>query len=145
MRPLSPRLDLSAPSADGTTLRDVIDAWPKWVDETIIRPLDNPVAAGEALTVLRGSLAPDGAILKGAAASGALFQHEGPALVFDGVADLMARIDAPDLDVTADHIIILRGAGPIGGPGMPEAGSLPIPSKLARGGIKDMVRISDAR
>lgn len=145
MRRLASRLDLSAPAADGRTLGDVIDAWPEWIDETVIRPVDNPVAAGEALIVLRGSLAPDGAVLKRAAASSALLQHEGRALVFDGLEDLAARIDDPDLDVTPDHVLILRGAGPVGGPGMPEAGSIPIPAKLARAGVKDMVRISDAR
>jgi dihydroxyacid dehydratase/phosphogluconate dehydratase len=83
-------------------------------------------------------------VLKRAAASGALLQHEAPALVFDGLDDLMARIDDPALPVTPDHVLVLRGAGPIGA-GMPEAGSIPIPAKLARAGVKDMVRISDAR
>jgi len=145
MRQLRSRLDLSAASADGRTIGDVIDAWAPWIDETVIRPIDTPVAPGEALIVLRGSLAPGGAVLKRAAASGALLQHEGPAIVFNGVEDLAARIDAPDLPVTPDSVLILRGAGPIGGPGMPEAGSLPIPSVLARKGVKDVIRISDAR
>ena len=145
MRQLRSRLDLGVVSADGRTVGEVIDAWPEWIDDSVIRPMDNPVAPGEALIVLRGSLAPDGAVLKRAAASEALLQHEGPAIVFDGIADLAARIDAPDLDVTPDHVLILRGAGPIGGPGMPEAGSLPIPAVLARAGIKDVIRISDAR
>ena len=145
MRQLRSRLNLSAASADGRTIGDVIDAWPAWIDDSVIRPIDNPVAAGEALIVLRGSLAPGGAVLKRAAASEALLQHEGPALVFDGVEDLAARIDDPDLGVTADHVLILRGAGPIGGPGMPEAGSRPIPRALARAGVRDVIRISDAR
>ena len=145
MRRLGPRLDLSALAADGRTLGDVAESWPEWTDETVIRPLDEPVAPGEALTVLRGSLAPDGAVLKRAAAGAGLLQHEGPALVFEGLDDLAARIDDPDLPVTPEHVLVLRGAGPIGGPGMPEAGSLPIPRKLARSGVTDMLRISDAR
>jgi dihydroxy-acid dehydratase len=107
--------------------------------------VDDPVVPGEALAVLRGSLAPGGAILKRAAASDRLLRHEGPALVFDGLDDLARRIDDPDLPVTAEHVLILRGAGPVGGPGMPEAGAVPIPKKLAQAGVKDMVRISDAR
>jgi len=145
LRRLAHRLDLSAPAADGRTLRAVIDHWPTWTDDAVIRGLDNAVAPGEALAVLRGSLAPDGAVFKRAAASSALLQHEAPALVFDGLEDLTARIDDPDLPVTPDHVLILRGVGPVGGPGMPEAGSIPIPAKLAREGVKDMVRISDAR
>jgi dihydroxy-acid dehydratase len=123
----------------------VIAAWPAWIDDTVIRKLSDPVAPGEALAVLRGTLAPDGAILKRAATSGALLQHEAPALVFEGLEDLAARIDDPDLPVTPEHVLVLRGAGPIGGPGMPEAGSIPIPTKLGRAGVTDMVRISDAR
>ena len=145
VRRLGPRLDLTALAADGRTLGDVADSWPEWTDETVIRRLDEPVAPGEALAVLRGSLAPNGAVLKRAAAGTGLLQHEGPALVFEGLDDLAARIDAPDLPVTPEHVLVLRGAGPIGGPGMPEAGSLPIPRKLARSGVTDMLRISDAR
>jgi dihydroxy-acid dehydratase len=84
-------------------------------------------------------------VLKRAAANVSLLQHEGPALVFEGLEDLADRIDDPDLPVTPDHVLILRGVGPVGGPGMPEAGSIPIPAKLARQGVKDMLRISDAR
>jgi dihydroxy-acid dehydratase len=145
MRRLASRLDLSAPAADGRTLGAVLDAWPAWVDDDVVRTPERPVAPGEALALLRGSLAPDGAVLKRAAASDTLLQHEAPALVFDGLDDLAARIDAPDLPVTPDHVLVLRGVGPVGGPGMPEAGSIPIPAKLARAGVKDMVRISDAR
>jgi dihydroxy-acid dehydratase len=142
---LGDRLDLSAAAADGRAWRDVLAALPPWTDASVIRSADDPVAAGEALAVLRGSLAPDGAVLKRAAASDRLLQHEGPALVFDGLEDLVARLDDPALMVTPEHVLVLRGVGPIGGPGMPEAGSLPIPRKLARTGITDMVRISDAR
>jgi dihydroxy-acid dehydratase len=144
MRTLSSRLDGSVVAADGRQLGELLQAWPGWIDDSVIRPIDRPVAAGEALAILRGSLAPGGAVLKRAAATGALLQHEGPALVFDGLDDLAARVDDPALAVTADHVLVLRGAGPIGA-GMPEAGSIPIPAKLARAGVKDMVRISDAR
>lgn len=144
LRRLRSRLDLSVMAADGRRLGDVLDAWPAWTDDRVIRPLDNPVAAGEALAVLRGSLAPDGAVLKRAAATGPLLQHEGPALVFDGLDDLAARLDDPALPVTPETVLVLRGTGPIGA-GMPEAGSISIPAKLARAGVTDMVRISDAR
>jgi dihydroxy-acid dehydratase len=145
MRRLRERLDLTVTMADGRSLGDVLDAWPAWVDDGVIRELSDPVAPGEALAILHGSLAPGGAVLKRAAASANLLSHEGPALVFDGLEDMASRIDDPDLDVTPDHVLILRGAGPVGGPGMPEAGSVPIPRKLAKAGVKDMVRISDAR
>jgi dihydroxy-acid dehydratase len=145
MRRLGDRLDLDVITADGRRLGEVLDRWPDWVDDTVVRTVDDPVVPGEALAVLRGSLAPGGAILKRAAASDRLLRHEGPALVFDGLDDLARRIDDPDLPVTAKHVLILRGAGPVGGPGMPEAGAVPIPKKLAQAGVKDMVRISDAR
>jgi dihydroxy-acid dehydratase len=145
LRRLAALLDLSVAMADGRALREVIAEWPPWTDDAVIRTLDDAVAPGEALTVLRGSLAPDGAVLKRAAASSALLQHEAPALVFDGLDDLAARIDDPALPVTPEHLLILRGVGPVGGPGMPEAGSIPIPARLARAGVRDMIRISDAR
>jgi dihydroxy-acid dehydratase len=145
MRKLKDRLDLSVTMADGRSLGEVLDAWPAWVDDSVIRDVSNPVAPGEALAILHGSLAPGGAVLKRAAASPNLLSHEGPALVFDGLVDMANRIDDPDLDVTPNHVLILRGAGPVGAPGMPEAGSVPIPRKLAKAGVKDMVRVSDAR
>jgi dihydroxy-acid dehydratase len=144
LRRLASRLDLTMPAADGRTLGDVVSSWPEWTDARVIRTEREPVAPGEALAVLRGSLAPGGAVLKRAAASGALLQHEGPALVFEGLDDLAERLDDPSLVVTPDHVLVLRGAGPVGA-GMPEAGSVPIPAKLARAGVADMVRISDAR
>lgn len=144
LRRLGEGLDGSVAMADGRTLAQVLAEWPDWVDEAVIRPPDRPAAPGEALAVLRGSLAPDGAVLKRAAASDGLLQHEAPAMVFDGLEHLAARLDDPDLHVTPDHILVLRGVGPVGA-GMPEAGSIPIPSRLARAGVKDMVRISDAR
>jgi len=110
-----------------------------------IRKRDDPVSAEGAIAILRGNLAPTGAVIKQSAASPALMQHEGKAVLFDGVDDLVARIDSPDLDVNPEDILVLRNAGPRGGMGMPEAGYLPIPAKLARQGVKDMVRISDAR
>ena len=144
MRRLSSRLDGTVITGEGLAHNDVLASWPAWIDERVIRSVDQPVASGEALAILRGSLAPNGAVLKRAAASLTLLQHEGPALVFNDLDDLAARIDDPALPVTPDHVLVLRGAGPIAA-GMPEAGSIPIPGKLARAGIKDMVRVSDAR
>jgi dihydroxy-acid dehydratase len=115
------------------------------VDEEIIRPLNRPVVPSEAIAILTGNLAPKGAAIKLSAATKELTTHEGPALVFDSLEDLARRIDDPALPVTPDHCLVLRNAGPIGAPGMPEAGALPIPKKLAEKGVKDMVRISDAR
>ncbi len=144
-RRLGERLDTSARLVNGETMGDVVARWPAYVDDEVIRPVDRPVVAGDPIAILHGSLAPQGAAIKLAAATPSLFQHEGPALVFDSLADLAARIDDPDLDVTPDHVLVLRNAGPIGAPGMPEAGALPIPKRLGSKGVKDMVRISDAR
>ncbi|MCC7271381.1 MAG: dihydroxy-acid dehydratase [Alphaproteobacteria bacterium] len=145
MKRLDGRLDRSAATVMGCTLGEALARTPDWSDEKVIRPLADPISHGEALAIVRGTLAPDGAVIKRAAATQALMRHEGPAMVFDDIADLMARIDDPDLPVTADHVLVLRYAGPVGAPGMPEAGGIPIPRKLARAGVKDMVRISDAR
>jgi dihydroxy-acid dehydratase len=114
-------------------------------DETVIFPRNAPLMADAGIAVLRGNLAPRGAIIKPAAATPALLQHVGPALVFDSIEDLRARIDAPDLDVTPDTVLVLRGCGPRGYPGMPEVGNMPLPTKLLERGVRDMVRISDAR
>jgi len=111
----------------------------------VIRPLSNPVYPRGGTAVLRGNLAPDGAIIKPSAADPRLLKHVGPALVFDSYAALKAVIDDDDLDVTEDHVLILRNVGPQGGPGMPEWGMLPIPGKLVRRGVRDMLRLSDAR
>jgi len=116
---------------------------PKWQD--VIKTRSNPLLAGEGLTCLFGNLAPNGAIIKRSAASHHLLHHQGPALVFKSIEDLHNRIDQQDLHVTNNHVIVLQNAGPVGGPGMPEAGYLPIPKKLLKAGVKDMVRISDAR
>ncbi|MYD11631.1 MAG: dihydroxy-acid dehydratase [Chloroflexi bacterium] len=111
----------------------------------IIRSLDEPLQPEGGLSILRGNLAPDGAVIKHAAATPALCQHRGPALVFKDSADVAARLNDPALDVTPDHVLVLQNAGPIGGPGMPEIGNLPIPQKLLKQGVRDMVRISDGR
>ena len=116
-----------------------------FVDRGVIRPRADPVSAVGGLVALFGSLAPRGAILKRAAADAGLFEREGRAVVFESLEDLSARIDSPDLDVTKDDFLVLKNAGPLSPSGMPEAGYLPIPKKLAQKGVKDMVRISDAR
>ena len=144
LRRLSGVLDLDAATVTGERLGAWLPGDDEWIDPAVIRPLDAPVSAKGGLVGLFGSLAPKGAILKRAAADERLFEKTARAVVFDGLADLAARIDAPDLDVTADDALVLRNAGPIAC-GMPEAGYLPIPAKLARQGVTDMLRISDAR
>jgi dihydroxy-acid dehydratase len=116
-----------------------------FVDRAVVRPLSDPFQSQGGLVALFGSLAPNGAIIKRSAADPRLFEREGRAVVFTSLDDLAARIDAPDLDVTPDDFLVLQNAGPKSGYAMPEAGYLPIPAKLARAGVKDMVRISDAR
>ena len=138
-------LALDAMTITGATLGEAIEAAADVPGQTIIRSRNNPLKASGAMAVLRGNLAPRGAVIKHSAASANLLQHTGRAVVFDSVEDMTDRIDRPDLDVTADDILVLRNAGPKGAPGMPEAGYLPIPRKLAQAGVKDMVRISDAR
>lgn len=144
LRELRPLLHLDCLTIDGRTLRERLDEPQGWVDRKVIRSFDAPVSPVGGLISLQGSLAPEGAIFKRAAATPALFETEGRAVVFECLEDLAARIDSPDLDVNADDILVLKNAGPLAA-GMPEAGYLPIPSKLARAGVKDMVRISDAR
>lgn len=114
-------------------------------DEAVILPRDAPLMDNAGIAVLRGNLAPRGAIIKPAAATAALLQHVGPAVVFDSIEDMRARIDDPELEVTADSVLVLRGCGPRGYPGMPEVGNMPLPQKLLQAGVRDMVRISDAR
>jgi dihydroxyacid dehydratase/phosphogluconate dehydratase len=111
----------------------------------VIRALDKPVYESGGLAILQGNLAPNGAVIKAAAAEPGLLRHTGRAIVFDSYDEMNARIDDPALDVDAGCVLVLRNAGPKGGPGMPEWGQLPIPQKLLRSGIRDMVRISDAR
>jgi dihydroxy-acid dehydratase len=145
LRELKPLLDLDAPTVTGDTLAARLDGESPWVDRSVIRPLAEPRQAQGGLVALFGSLAPGGAILKRSAADARLFEHEGRAVVFASLEDLSARIDDPGLDVTPDDVLILQNAGPKSASGMPEAGYLPIPGKLARQGVKDMIRISDAR
>jgi dihydroxy-acid dehydratase len=145
MRELKPLLDLSAPTIGGRTLGEVIAQAEEAAGQDVIRSIDAPLKNEGAMAVLHGNLAPRGAVIKQSAASPELMRHTGRAVVFDSVEDMVARIDLPDLEVSADDVLVLRNAGPIGAPGMPEAGYLPIPMKLARQGVKDMVRISDAR
>ena len=145
LRELAPLLHLDCVTVDGTTLKEVIDRHPAWVDRAVIRPFSDPLSKVGGLVALLGSLAPNGAILKRSAADPSLFEKEGRAVVFSSLDDLAARIDDPSLDVAADDFLVLQNAGPKSGYAMPEAGYLPIPAKLARAGVKDMVRISDAR
>ena len=144
-REIAPHLDTSTLTVNGGTLADLIAGAEDVPGQTVIRTRENPIAIGGGLAVLGGNLAPSGALIKRSAANPALMQHEGRAVVFDGLEDMAARLDSDDLDVTADDVLVLRNAGPKGAPGMPEAGYIPIPRKLARQGVKDMVRISDAR
>ncbi|SDD03819.1 dihydroxy-acid dehydratase [Paracidovorax valerianellae] len=137
-------LHLGARTVTGRTLGENIAGAGVFNDD-VIRPLDNPIYAEGALAVLRGNLAPDGAVIKPSACAPHLQQHTGPALVFDDYPSMKAAVEDPDLDVTADHILVLRNAGPQGGPGMPEWGMLPIPTKLVQQGVRDMLRLSDAR
>jgi dihydroxy-acid dehydratase len=137
-------LDTSAVTANGHTLgENIADA--KVFNDDVIRTRDNPLVASDTLAVLRGNLAPDGAVIKPPAAEERLHRHAGPAVVFADYNDMAARIDDPDLDVDENSVLVLRSAGPQGAPGMPEWGQLPIPKKLLEQGVRDMVRISDAR
>ena len=145
MAQLGDLIDLDAKTITGQTLREIVADAEDVPGQDAIRPRDNPIKAEGAMAVLHGNLAPRGAVIKQSAASPKLLQHTGRAVVFESVEDMTLRVDDPDLDVNADDVLVLRNAGPKGAPGMPEAGYLPIPKKLARGGVKDMVRISDAR
>ena len=144
LRRLAPLIDLDAGTVTGGTLRDSLPEEGDWIDAGVIRSLEAPVSPTGGIVALSGSLAPNGAILKRAAADQALFERSFRAVVFEDLADLAARIDAPDLDVRPEDALILRRAGPRAS-GMPEAGYIPIPKKLAERGVKDMLRISDAR
>jgi dihydroxy-acid dehydratase len=144
LRELAPLLETDCLGVDGRTLRDRLAEPEPWVDRRVIRRFDDPVSPVGGLVGLSGSLAPRGAVFKRAAATPSLFEIEGRAVVFENLEDLSARIDDPNLDVVASDILVLKHAGPRAA-GMPEAGYLPIPGKLARAGVRDMVRISDAR
>ncbi|WP_328396142.1 dihydroxy-acid dehydratase [Nocardia sp. NBC_00416] len=145
LKELAPLLDLDHVGVSGRSMGELVretsdrEEW-----QSTIRPLDEPLGAAGALAVVKGSLAPNGAVIKVSAASPHLMKHTGPALVVDNPADATRILDDPDLDVTPDHVLVLRYSGPIAA-GMPEAGALPIPAKLAAQGIRDMVRVSDAR
>jgi dihydroxy-acid dehydratase len=144
LRNLGDLIDGSARTANGRALGENIAA-AKVFDDDVIRTRDNPVAASGTLAILYGNLAPDGAVIKPPAAEPRLHQHTGRAVVFENYKDMAARIDDPDLPVDEDSVIVLKSAGPQGGPGMPEWGQLPLPKKILEKGVRDMVRISDAR
>ncbi len=144
MSRLTGRLNLDAMTVSGRTLGDTLKGAEVYNDD-VIRPVENPIYPSGSLAVLRGNLAPDGCVIKPCAMEQRLMVHEGPALVFDSYPEMKKAVDDPELDVTPDHIMVLRNAGPIGAPGMPEWGMLPIPTKLVRQGVRDMLRISDAR
>ncbi|OBY82695.1 IlvD/Edd family dehydratase, partial [Delftia sp. JD2] len=145
LRELKPLLNLDALTVTGRTLGEEIDRAGPGFAQDVVRPRSNPIYPQGGIAVLQGNLAPGGAIIKQSAAHPRLMEHEGRAVVFENAADLAHRIDSDDLDVTADDILVLKNIGPKGAPGMPEAGYIPIPRKLARAGVKDIVRISDGR
>jgi len=145
MRELRELLHLDCLTVTGETIGERLTRWSPWVDRTVIRSVDDPILPHGGLAVLFGNLAPGGAIIKRSAADPRLFEREGRCIVFSSLDDLASRIDDPDLDVAPDDFLVLKNAGPRSAAAMPEAGYLPIPKKLARAGVKDMVRISDAR
>jgi len=144
LRVLAPHLDLNCSTITGKTLGENI-AGAEIYNTDVIRTLDNPVLASGGLAILYGNLAPNGAVIKASAAETRLLKHTGRAMVFDSFDEMNARVDDPALDADASTVLVLRNAGPKGAPGMPEWGNLPIPQKLLKAGIRDMVRISDAR
>lgn len=141
---LADHLALDCTTVTGRTLGEEIAGAQVWHDE-VIRPLDRPVAPSGGIAVLRGNIAPDGAVIKPPAADPRLLRHRGPVLAFESYDEMAASVDREDLDVTPDHVLVLKNAGPQGGPGMPEWGMLPIPLALVKAGVRDMLRISDAR
>jgi dihydroxy-acid dehydratase len=144
LRQVRDLLDPTASTVTGRPLVDFLDDAEIW-DAEVIRLREQPLVAEAGIAVLRGNLAPDGAVVKPAAASPHLLQHRGPAVVFDSVEDFHARVDDPDLDVDADSVLVLRGCGPKGYPGMPEVANMPLPQKLLEQGVRDMVRVCDGR
>jgi dihydroxy-acid dehydratase len=145
LRELKPLLHLDALTVTGRTLGEEMERAAPPFKQDVVRPRDNPIYPQGGIAVLQGNLAPGGAIIKQSAADPKLMEHEGRAVVFEGLQDLAERIDSEDLDVKAEDILVLKNIGPKGAPGMPEAGYIPLPRKLARQGVKDMVRISDGR
>ncbi|MEL6574289.1 MAG: L-arabinonate dehydratase [Pseudomonadota bacterium] len=144
MKQLGPTLDLSALTVSGRSWGEELEGTEVWNDD-VIRSLDRPIYREGALAVLKGNIAPDGAVVKPSAMDPKFMKHAGPAVVFDSYEEMKAWADDPAADVTPDHVMVFRNAGPVGGPGMPEWGMLPIPRKLLAQGIRDMVRISDCR
>jgi dihydroxy-acid dehydratase len=144
MNVIRDKLDLSALNVSGGTLGEAIEGAVVF-NADVIRPLDDPVYHEGSLAVLKGNLAPDGAVIKPAACDPRFLVHQGPAMVFDSYPEMKAAVDDEELDVTPDHVMVLRNAGPLGGPGMPEWGMLPLPKKLVKQGHRDMLRLSDAR
>jgi L-arabonate dehydrase len=146
MTQIADLLDLAAMTVTGRTLGENLEATPTEIlDRDVIRPVDDPLDAGGSLVVLRGSLCPDGAVMKISAADARLLQHQGRAVVFEDIHDLAARVDDEALDIDENSVMVLRNGGPVGAPGMPEWGHLPIPAKLLKRGVTDLLRISDAR
>ena len=145
LRALKPLLHLDALTVTGRTLGEEMDRYAPAFAQQVVRPLHDPIYPQGGIAVLQGNLAPGGAIIKQSAADPGLMEHEGRAVVFENLQDMADRLDTPDLDVHAEDVIVLKNIGPKGAPGMPEAGYIPIPMKLARAGVKDMLRISDGR
>ncbi|MDE2582272.1 MAG: dihydroxy-acid dehydratase [Rhodospirillales bacterium] len=144
MARIAPHLDLACPTVSGRSLGENI-AGARVFNDDVIRTLDNPIYGEGSLAVLKGNLAPDGCVIKPAAMDQRFLKHSGPALVFDDYPSMKRAVEDENLDVTADHVLVLRNAGPQGGPGMPEWGMLPMPKKLLKQGHRDMLRLSDAR
>ncbi|HEY5822658.1 MAG TPA: dihydroxy-acid dehydratase, partial [Propionibacteriaceae bacterium] len=144
LREVRDLLDPTALTVTGRPLVDYLDDAPIW-DAEVIRPRSAPLVAEGGIAVLRGNLAPGGALIKPAAASPHLLQHRGRAVVFDSIEDFHARVDDPALDIDADCVMVLRGCGPKGYPGMPEVSNMPLPKKLLELGVRDMVRVCDGR
>lgn len=145
LRELKPLLHLDALTVSGKTLGEEIEAAGPGFAQDVVKSAAQPIYPQGGIAVLRGNLAPGGAIIKQSAADARLMEHEGRVVAFENIEDLVTRIDRDDLDVKADDILVLKNIGPKGAPGMPEAGYIPIPQKLARAGVKDMIRISDGR
>ena len=144
MHELSSKLNLNQRTVTGKTIREIIKGR-KPINCDVIKSFKNPIYKEGSLAVLKGNIAPDGCVIKPAACEKKFLKHKGPVIVFDSYKEMKDNIDSDDLDVSENHILVLRNVGPVGGPGMPEWGMLPIPKKLLKQGVRDMVRISDAR
>ncbi len=144
MYSLADKLNLDEKTVSGLKIREIIDG-KETLNQDIIRPLNNPIYKEGSLAVLKGNLAPDGCVIKPAACDKKFLKHKGPAIVFNSYLEMKKIIDSDELEVTENHVLVLRNVGPVGGPGMPEWGMMPIPKKLLKKGVRDMIRISDAR